>query len=51
MNIHSSIPGYESFQGQVADLDNIDLNNLKWYHYVFCGFKAVQEGHSRLTIN
>merc|ERR1711953_305084 len=46
VNIKSTIPGYESFQGQVADLDKIDLNNLKWYNYITCGYKAIQETFS-----
>ena len=34
---------YPDFVGHVKDLDVIDQSNLKWFHYVFCGFKAIQE--------
>ena len=31
------------FNGHVKDLEIIDQTNLKWFHYVFCGYKAIQE--------
>ena len=27
----------------MEDLNIIDQSNLKWFHYVFCGYKAIQE--------
>ena len=27
----------------MKDLEIIDQTNLKWFHYVFCGYKAIQE--------
>ena len=34
---------YPDFIGHVKDLDIIDQSNLKWFHYIFCGYKAIQE--------
>ena len=34
---------YPDFNGHVKDLEIIDQANLKWFHYVFCGYKAIQE--------
>jgi len=35
---------FDSFTCDAAKLaDPIDLENLQWYHYIFCGFRAIQE--------
>ena len=35
---------FESFTCSTAQLkEKIDLENLKWYHYIFCGYKAIEE--------
>jgi len=41
--IKSDVQDYPDFNGHVKDLDIIDQSNLKWFHYVFCGYKAIQE--------
>ena len=34
---------FDSFECSVGQLkEKIDLDNLKWYHYVFCGFKESE---------
>ena len=35
---------FESFTCSTSQLkEKIDLENLKWYHYIFCGYKAIEE--------
>lgn len=41
--IKSDVQDYPDFIGHVKDLDIIDQSNLKWFHYIFCGYKAIQE--------